>query len=342
MRYRRAGFTLVELLVVIAIIGILVGLLLPAVQAAREAARRTQCLNQLKQLGLACHNFESTYKVFPYGYLRNQGLSDPRDSAFNPFPESPTNRRYSMMWQLLPFMEQAPLYGRFDQLVFNNNRKARLPDGSLGPDWTGDFFLKQAFPGLMCPSNPVGPLNVAVDGSESGRYAITSYMGCAGFRSYPRCNAAFPSLCWDPVTNPQQYGGMFYRNKRYKHGQISDGTSNTIMLGERHIFDPVFDQYAGDLMTDWGWVWFGAEADTFLSTGARINFRFPTTWPTLDTATQTQMFYDRFSAFGSGHVGGAQFTLADGSTRFMSENLSNSVLVALGSRAGGEVASVEE
>ena len=137
---RRRGFTLVELLVVIAIIGILVGLLLPAVQAAREAARRMQCSNNLKQWGLANHNFESAFKRFPYGMLRPDGTG-----WGHPEWGTPTqNRRYALTHQLLPFMEQTALYDWFDQLNFGNNELDRLPTGGYGARWQGNWFVRCA------------------------------------------------------------------------------------------------------------------------------------------------------------------------------------------------------
>jgi prepilin-type N-terminal cleavage/methylation domain-containing protein len=346
----RQGFTLIELLVVIAIIAILISLLLPAVQQAREAARRTQCKNNLKNLALACHNFEDAYKAFPYGMLRNQTqnageLAAGCEQFPQPFPEYADNsttppslpRRYAMMHQLLPYTDQSPLYQRWDQTNFNNNRKEKLPDGTLGPDWVGDFFFKTPVPLLMCPTNPAGPVNVATDPADTGLYAITSYFGCAGFRSYPRCNASRPGLCFHPTMNPKDLAGMFHQNVRIKHRDCTDGTSNTILLGERHIYDPVFDQDTGDKITDWGWVWFGAQADAFLSTGIKINFRLPANFATLGGAVQQQLFDDRMNAMGSGHVGGTQIAMTDGSVRYISENISTVVFIGLGSRGKGEV-----
>ena len=137
-RHQYRGFTLVELLVVIAIIGILVGLLLPAVQAAREAARRMQCSNNLKQLGLAVHLHHDVHKKFPYGILRNDG-NFPHPDLGKPGTPPPQNRRYALMYQLLPFIEQTALWNKYDQFNFNINRKDPV---TLGPDWTGNFFLK--------------------------------------------------------------------------------------------------------------------------------------------------------------------------------------------------------
>ncbi|HVJ84459.1 MAG TPA: DUF1559 domain-containing protein [Caulifigura sp.] len=362
-RSRRRGFTLIELLVVIAIIAVLIALLLPAVQQAREAARRTQCKNNLKQLALACHNFEDTYKAFPYGVLRAQGnylSGTPQQNTgidaaeFSagcepfaiPFPEyanmstSPPSqpRRYAMMHQLLPYMEQPALWNKWDNATFNNNRKEILPNGTLGPDWVGSYFFQTTAPFLLCPTSPVGPRNKSDDGSSDGQYAITSYFGCAGFRSYPRCNASRPALCFHPTMNPKQLAGMFHQNVRIKIRDATDGTSNTILLGERQIFDPVFDAIpGGESIADWGWVWFGAQADALISTGIKINFRLPQNFNSLDGATQQQMYEDRMNAMGSNHVGGTQVAMTDGAVRFVSENISNILFIALGSRGAGDL-----
>ncbi|QDT54579.1 Type II secretion system protein G precursor [Caulifigura coniformis] len=358
MSRSRRGFTLIELLVVIAIIAILIALLLPAVQQAREAARRTQCKNNLKQLALACHNFEDTYQAFPYGILRaqgnylsgtanhNPGIDTAEFSAgcqpfAMPFPEwtnkstmPPSQpRRYAMMHQLLPYMEQAPLFNRWDNVDFNRNRRVQPTD----PDWVGEHFFQTSLPYLICPTNPAGPKNRSTTPADSGKYAITSYLGCAGFRSYPRCNSTRPGLCFHPTMNPKDLAGMFHQNVKLKIRDATDGTSNTILLGERQIYDPVFDAIPDESIADWGWVWFGAQADALIATGVKINFRLPANFAGLDAGTQQQLFDDRMNAMGSMHVGGTQVAMTDGSVRFLSENISNIVFIALGSRGKGDI-----
>ncbi len=344
-RRQYRGFTLVELLVVIAIIGILVGLLLPAVQAAREAARRMQCSNNLKQLGLAVHLHESAHKKFPYGILRDNGLF-PHPDAGKPGTPPPQNRRYPLMFQLLPFIEQTALWNKYDQFNFNINAKDPV---TLGPDWTGNFFLKDSVPAMVCPSNPGGLLNEAVSASDSGHFFRTHYYGCAGTRAYPRADTSNsrPSL-YNPfaparaityVAGGGQADGLFTRCKRYGIADAADGTSNTLMLGERQFFDPIFDSspIVDDRIRDWGWVWFGGEGDANLGTSVPINFLLPKNFDTLGGTTQQLLFEDRINAFGSMHTGGANFALADGSVQFISQSASPIIFRALGTRAGGEV-----
>jgi prepilin-type N-terminal cleavage/methylation domain-containing protein/prepilin-type processing-associated H-X9-DG protein len=325
----RFAFTLIELLVVIAIIAILIGLLLPAVQKVREAAARTQCMNNLKQLGLAAHNFHDANEKFPYGILRDQPTDNP--SPGFPHPDRVAGRpgpytRYALMHQLLPFIEQDALWKRWDHLNFGNNQ--RDENGVLwGPGWV---FMRQKVRTLICPSNPNAgdSMNQPVNPANANRYFIVHYFGSAGTRGYPR---------WATDGRLGLFAfrdGVFDQNRQHKMTSIADGTSNTLMFGERHYFDPVFDNnpFFTDRIADWGWCWFGAQGDAFLGTSVPINFKLPA-----NTTLTAALFDDRINAYGSGHSGGANFCLADGSVRFIRENLSPVTFQALGTRAGGEV-----
>jgi hypothetical protein len=134
--------------------------------------------------------------------------------------------------------------------------------------------------------------------------------------------------------------GIIVQNKQHTFAGASDGTSNTLLLGERRYFDPVFDS-TGDRIRDWGWCWFGAQGDALFGTGVPINFVLPANFSTLAAGTQQLLFDDRINAAGSMHAGGSQFALLDGSVQFISANISPVVYRALGTRSGGEVASLE-
>ncbi len=322
----RVAFTLIELLVVIAIIAILIGLLLPAVQKVREAAARMKCSNNLKQLGLAAHSYHSAYEKFPYGVYRVQG-SFPADSAAGLGPAG-QNPRFCLMIQLLPYIEQDALAKRWNNFDFNANR--RDENGvDFGPGW---YFLKQTVPTLACPSQPIGEHRSQPSSGPAGLYALTSYYGSAGTRGYPREASDRPSLL-------QYRDGVFDQNRRNGVTAVTDGTSNTLMFGERHYYDRVFDTspVVDDRIADWGWVWFGAQGDAFLGSSAKINFKLPADFDSRSGGEQQVLFEDRINAFGSGHTGGANFTLADGSVRFIRDSISPATLLYLGTRAGGEV-----
>src|SRR5579885_1983208 len=204
-RRRASGFTLIELLVVIAIIAILIALLLPAVQQAREAARRTQCRNNLKQLGLAIHNYHDNFNLFPYG----ESFSDT-----NPRPQ-----RYSTYIPLLPFIDQAPLYN-----VFAANQFANVPwDGGYAP-W------KTQVPGLLCPSDTISNFETYT--------AKTNYMTCRGDSTWDHnqwagnggrgLRGVFRGQGDD--YHPTSAGGENGTHCGIR--DITDGTSNTIAISE--------------------------------------------------------------------------------------------------------------
>lgn len=211
--YRR-GFTLVELLVVIAIIGILVGLLLPAVQSAREAARRMQCTNQLKQFGLALHNYADAYKKFPAGSGGSggpTGLGNPRSN----------HNRINAMVGLLPFVEESALYNMIQApQTFGANS---FPPGGPAPWeasydlWGSQFQVK----GMNCPSDsPVGD-------PRGGRWAG----GAAATTSYAFCHGDHMAGIQDQ--GAYQRRGMFGTRSWAGFNHITDGTSNTMAISER-------------------------------------------------------------------------------------------------------------
>ena len=251
----------------------------------------------------------------------NPGFPHPDRVAGRPGPYS----RYALMHQLLPYIEQDNLSKRWDLYNFGNNE--RDENGvQWGPGWV---FMRQVVKTLVCPSNA----NAGSPISPSGRHFIVSYFASAGTRGYPR---------WATDGRPGLFAfqdGAFNQNKQLTVTGISDGTSNTLMFGERHYFDPVFDSdpIIDDKIGDWGWCWFGAQGDAFLGTNVPINFRIPVNFPTLSPAQQQLLFDDRINAYGSGHSGGANFAMCDGSVRFIRDSISPLTFRAIGTRSGGEV-----
>jgi len=312
MSNRRRAFTLIELLVVIAIIAVLIALLLPAVQQAREAARRTQCKNQLKQVALAIHNYESSHSCFPPGQIR---LS---------FAAAPRVRGWTMFVQLLPYFDQAPLYSNWD---FAN---------PLTNESNGNVAI--ILPVLICPSESLSQNPYT---KPSGvRYAITSYGGNGGTQSHPPANISGDGIF--AGTGPAITTPPTVQHGLIRIASVTDGLSNTLLLGERSHTDPVYDLYAAgggttNPMAGWGmWGSAGGQlgiTDVTMSSFAPINYRMPTGVATPNGSAEETL---RLCAFGSQHVGGAQFAMADGSVRFVSENVDRNVSRAVGTRAGSE------
>ena len=269
MKSSKKGFTLVELLVVIAIIGILIALLLPAVQAAREAARRMQCTNNLKQLSLATHNYHDTFGTFPSGFIYYGSGSD----------GTPT---WAAMALILPFIESSSLY---DQLGVSERRLADVFGTS------DEYLLTEPNSAFRCPSCPMGELNEYRE-MNSQQIAGSNYLGNMGMENCKR----------DSETR-----GMFFGNSRLGMKNISDGTSNTILFGERD---------GGD-MTAGFWVGVANCSNQFAAKGiqitlARVNIKINTEEPNNN---------DYGKGFGSMHPGGANFGFADGSVHFLPDTV---------------------
>jgi len=312
------GFTLIELLVVIAIIAVLIALLLPAVQQAREAARRTECKNKLKQLGLALHNYHDTYNTFPAaiyssgrynngGYFTNSGIKNITG------------------WQMiLPFMDQAALYNQFDfnQLMVNSNAYSH---NTATANATNFQLCATPIPLLECPSHPdSGPGGAASSSTyyfRSAETRRTSYaMNTGVFTDY---NASWPT------TRGDYRQGPFGNDGAARMRDFTDGTSNTALVGES------WGGGAYKTSTHYGpWGLTG----THTSVHGRVvssGINSTCTNPSIDAcytpyAAQWNINADYLAdgtkrayawAYVSGHTGGAQFLLGDGAVNFLSENI---------------------
>ena len=273
--YFRRGFTLIELLVVIAIIAILIALLLPAVQQAREAARRTQCKNNLMQLGIAMHNYEMAFEIMPSGTVNLTG------------PIRNLEEGYHMSWlaQLLPAMEQASLFGmiNFNESVYAAaNTGARVAPIAI----------------FQCPS----------DNRQSA--GSSSYAGCFG---------------GDDVAIDMNNNGLLFLNSGVGYQEIRDGASNTILAGEKII--PMGFKDLG---------WMSGTMATLRNTGVAINTGWDIGGPRANRggpiAPQQAPSDTATSGYSSQHTGGAQFVFADGSVRFLSENIDLKTYSHLGNR----------
>lgn len=309
---RFQAFTLVELLVVIAIIGILVGLLLPAVQAAREAARRIQCTNNLKQIGLALHNYESAHGKFPPGFISR--VTGPWPGGGNdPVPE--VGPGWSFFSMILPQIEQDNLHGTIDfRLPITNpvNQMARSTSVSA----------------YQCPSDTWNdPVSVWPNSLGISNLAHTSYVGCLG--GGDPANA--PGYTAQYEQTP--FNGMFHRNVAIRHADITDGTSNTIGLGERaSMFAP--NGWAGvipDAKTVYSPWWAQrrgqAVGDTARPAITMVSVHVRSGGPNTPTGSP--------GGFWSPHTGGCLFLLMDGSTHTIGTTVDIRTFRAMAGRNDG-------
>ncbi|MEM8735979.1 MAG: DUF1559 domain-containing protein [Planctomycetota bacterium] len=304
----RAAFTLVELLVVIAIIGILVGLLLPAVQAAREAARRASCQNNLKQLGLALHNYEASHRRFPPGYIHR----------FNPSSGGPANHA-GLAWgaMILPQLEQNNLYQQFDPRV---------------PIFAGVNLLprEQHLSVHLCPSDPYSDGAYVVRDENSNpveRYATGTYAANWG--------PSTPTVNLDDT--PLRSEGVFFRNSRINVASVTDGLSNTFAIGER-TNGPIPSSQptaGGHSFFENSWVAAVRDVDDLGDDhGHMVLF---------ETQFRPNQIDGDDKGLSAPHPGPiAQFALCDGSVHSVSVNIDADVYNALATRAGGEVAFIDQ
>lgn len=310
-RTQRTGFTLIELLVVIAIIAVLIALLLPAVQQAREAARRSQCKNNMKQLGLAFHNYHDSLNCFPVNFaVRGSGGG-----------QAIADTGHSWITMSLPYFDQAPLYNSI-----NHN-------GPLAGNAANIAAANTILQVCLCPSDPGnnnGRLGSRSDYNVNppGAWGVTNYKACAG------SNWQWGISAWNPVSSPSGKNagsrdglnagnGILCSNQQNTNGptrmrDIPDGTSNTFAIGE-----------ALPAWTNWNW-WYNPNAVT-ATCAIPLNavIKRPKNlgdWP------------NNYS-MASMHVGGGHFTMADGAVRFISENININIYRALATIGSDEVVS---
>ena len=284
----RSAFTLVELLVVIAIIGILVGLLLPAVQAAREAARRIQCTNNVRQLGLATHNYESVYGRLPSGWVSN-GLSGEPGWGWSA--------------ALLPFME--------------GNNVANKIDWRIGIEDTIHKDVRETVVATFsCPSDPFD--NTFEIGEESASHTHNVDEGVKLFR-VSKSNYIAMFGTFELEDSPYRGDGMYYGNSKTKFRDVTDGLSNTLMVGERS------GQLGGSL-------WQGN-----IPEAAEANARIVGVADHVPNSTA-----GHFEDFRSYHTGGANFLRADCSVQWLPQTINEEVYKAMATRSGGETASYND
>lgn len=320
----KRGFTLIELLVVIAIIAILVALLLPAVQQAREAARRSTCKNNMKQIGLALHNYHDVYSTLPVGAL----------------PRNRPNWRYG----ILPSMDQAPLYNQLS--VSGHWASACSSSSSYGQQAsnTNLMLISLKVPVFQCPSNPQDPNNSVSYMCNYDRLQCHDYVGISGATPDPagRTNVCSTAADYGVYCN----NGLLVPGKNYRFRDIVDGSSNTIIVGEQSGIVAGRDRrtnYHGGWR---GWSGWSPSSDVVTETGAHhvagvttvaFSINAKSAQSGGNTVPASNNAYSGNTILNSYHTGGIHVLLGDGAVRFVSENLDFLTLRQLCVRDDGQV-----
>lgn len=307
--HSKRGFTLIELLVVIAIIAILIALLLPAVQQAREAARRTQCKNNLKQLGLAMHNYHDVNLVFPPGGLRVSG--------------------YRVGWpgRILPYLEQANRYQAMNSLSADALVTSMPWRFETAPHFGSDSVYTDPIPSFSCPSSPLG--NRSPDITNTTLPWIVSH-GALHYRGNGG-SVDVDLVAGSSATRDYSTSGVIYPTSKVRIAHIIDGTTNTMLTTEcsdsQGWTDAQKRGWGGIQPWTWGYYYYG-DGVGFLQLDNKY-VQFPINYE--------GSFLTNATPFRSTHTGGAQTLLCDGSARFLSENMDLNVFKSIATRSGGEV-----
>lgn len=304
----RHGFTVIELLVSTAVISVLISLLLPAVQNVREAARQTQCRNNMRQLGLAAHNFESTYGALPASGWTTASVTNP------------AGKYVGWRASLTPYLEQVAVFQAY----------------AFGEDWwhsTNFSVGANSLPVFQCPSTPQqAAITFAVAKSPRPEMSFPTPVAGSDYEAIMGVRA---------IIDPQKYStksltrSVLYRNSRTRFGDITDGTSNTIMVTECAARPSVYRRrtHYADLTNDQGFGWIDSESAFSLDGTAHdghVQGLGPSQTPVAMNATNENEPY-------SFHQGGTMFLFADGHVSFLSESIPLELLAALVTKSGGEV-----